>query len=121
MVLGFISLILTFSQYYIAKICVPQSVADTMLPCAARDKGDGKKADEEHRRRLLWYEHRSLSVSYESKCKEVCISMTHLDLHIGIDNIVSRCVIFGGHLLHFPFHVILIEYCILKHCLANVN
>ncbi|KAI6671624.1 hypothetical protein NL676_006509 [Syzygium grande] len=33
MILGFISLLLTFGQSYIAKICIPTSVAETMLPC----------------------------------------------------------------------------------------
>ncbi|XP_074572609.1 MLO-like protein 9 [Curcuma longa] len=33
MVLGFISLILTFGQNYIIQICIPQKAADTMLPC----------------------------------------------------------------------------------------
>ncbi|KAG6501200.1 hypothetical protein ZIOFF_041074 [Zingiber officinale] len=33
MILGFISLLLTFSQDQIAKICVPKAVADSMLPC----------------------------------------------------------------------------------------
>ncbi|KAL2905958.1 MLO-like protein 7 [Bienertia sinuspersici] len=34
MVMGFISLLLTFSQGYISKICIPSKVADHMLPCA---------------------------------------------------------------------------------------
>nr|GEX38944.1 MLO-like protein 8 [Tanacetum cinerariifolium] len=69
MVLGFISLILTFSQYYIAKICIPVSVADTMLPCAKKDKGEKEK--EGARRLLLWYEHgRILAGAKESSCKK---------------------------------------------------
>lgn len=35
MVLGFISLLLTFGQSYIAKICIPEAAGNTMLPCAA--------------------------------------------------------------------------------------
>ncbi|KAJ8550162.1 hypothetical protein K7X08_033869 [Anisodus acutangulus] len=66
MVLGFISLTLVFSQYYIAGICIPPSVADTMLPCPAADKDD---KNEEHRRRLLWYERRMLAGA-ERKCKD---------------------------------------------------
>ncbi|GMH27358.1 hypothetical protein Nepgr_029201 [Nepenthes gracilis] len=68
MVLGFISLLLTFGQNYISSICIPYKLADTMLPCrksyrsaeaekhypAAEDKG-------EHHRRLLWNEHRVLA------------------------------------------------------------
>ncbi|KAI4374867.1 hypothetical protein MLD38_012810 [Melastoma candidum] len=33
MVLGFISLLLTFGQTYITKICIPDDAANTMLPC----------------------------------------------------------------------------------------
>ncbi|THG22396.1 hypothetical protein TEA_012616 [Camellia sinensis var. sinensis] len=33
MVLGFISLLLTFGQHYIANICIPIKLADTMFPC----------------------------------------------------------------------------------------
>lgn len=42
MILGFISLILTFTQYYIAEICVPEDVANSMLPCP-RNTGIKKK------------------------------------------------------------------------------
>ncbi|KAL2346160.1 hypothetical protein Fmac_000160 [Flemingia macrophylla] len=33
MLLGFISLLLTFGTKYVAKICIPKSVGDVMLPC----------------------------------------------------------------------------------------
>ncbi|KAJ0534622.1 hypothetical protein HanRHA438_Chr09g0402651 [Helianthus annuus] len=70
MVLGFISLILTFSQYYIAKICISVDVADMMLPCAKKYK-DEKEVKGAHRL-LLWYEHgRSLAGAATSSCKEV--------------------------------------------------
>uniref|UniRef100_A0A1D1XFL1 MLO-like protein n=1 Tax=Anthurium amnicola TaxID=1678845 RepID=A0A1D1XFL1_9ARAE len=53
MVLGFISLLLTFGQSYIAKICIPEKAADTMLPC--RIKGtEERETGEEHRRRFLF-------------------------------------------------------------------
>jgi len=71
MVLGFISLILTFSQYYIAKICIPTKIADTMLPCAV--KHEAASGEEENRRRLLWYEHRFLAgaaTTIKSSCKK---------------------------------------------------
>ena len=66
MVLGFISLLLTFSQYYIAKICIPTKVADTMLPCPVTEK-----SETDDRRRLLWYEHRMLAGAYSSSCNGV--------------------------------------------------
>ncbi|KAI3784395.1 hypothetical protein L1987_43494 [Smallanthus sonchifolius] len=85
MVLGFISLILTFSQYYIAKICIPVDVADTLLPCAKRDKDE--KEEKGAHRLLLWYEHgRSLAGAYQSSCKEGKVSIITVDglhqLHI---------------------------------------
>ncbi|KAK2977166.1 hypothetical protein RJ640_027779 [Escallonia rubra] len=67
MVLGFISLLLTFSQYYIAKICIPTKIANSMLPCTGKDN-DSEKADSS--RRLLWYERRDLAAKYSSTCKE---------------------------------------------------
>nr|CAD1844679.1 unnamed protein product [Ananas comosus var. bracteatus] len=50
MILGFISLLLTFVTKYILLICIPESAADTMLPCRLRKKGDSGG----ERRRLLW-------------------------------------------------------------------
>ncbi|KAI8541036.1 hypothetical protein RHMOL_Rhmol08G0031200 [Rhododendron molle] len=64
MVLGFISLLLTFSQYYIARICIPYNIANTMLPCPARDKISVEG------RRLLWFDHRVLAAGgYGTTCK----------------------------------------------------
>ncbi|KAD4586450.1 hypothetical protein E3N88_24051 [Mikania micrantha] len=85
MILGFISLILTFSQYYIAKICIPVDVADTMLPCAKRRKYE-KKEKGAHRL-LLWHEHgRSLAGAYQSSCKKGKVPIITVDglhqLHI---------------------------------------
>lgn len=91
MVLGFISLLLTFGQSYIAKICIRDHVANTMLPCKKRNENpeSGGKEDEyreeasellkedkgggggEHRR-LLWNEHRMLSAGGgKAKCHAV--------------------------------------------------
>ncbi|XP_058090570.1 MLO-like protein 10 isoform X2 [Magnolia sinica] len=49
MILGFISLLLTFGQNYVVKICIPTKVANTMLPCALKTT-----ATESKDRRLLW-------------------------------------------------------------------
>ncbi|KAK4368230.1 hypothetical protein RND71_012022 [Anisodus tanguticus] len=76
MVLGFISLTLVFSQYYIAGICIPPRVADTMLPCPAVHK-DAEK-EEEHRRRLLWYERRILAGA-QPTCKEGRVPLITVD------------------------------------------
>lgn len=93
MVLGFISLILTFSQVYIARICIPYKAADSMLPCPLKESNEKPKDtgnnEEEHRRRLLWNEHRFLAVgSPAPSCKEGYVSLVSEDgihqLHIFI-------------------------------------
>ncbi|XP_024036285.1 MLO-like protein 10 isoform X2 [Citrus clementina] len=75
MVLGFISLILTFGQSYISKICIPSKVADTMLPCKADGKHDASDTsgdEHEHRRRLLWFQHRYLAAAATStECEKI--------------------------------------------------
>ncbi|XP_071710462.1 MLO-like protein 10 [Rutidosis leptorrhynchoides] len=83
MILGFISLILTFSQYYIAKICIPIGAADTMLPCAKKHK----VATEGAHRLLLWYENRrSLAGAPASSCPKGKVPIITVDglhqLHI---------------------------------------
>ncbi|XVE94382.1 hypothetical protein REPUB_Repub02eG0003900 [Reevesia pubescens] len=68
MVLGFISLLLTFGQSYIASICIPVEVADTMLFCPKRGdnshhhepKHKQESGGEGGHRRLLLYERRFL-------------------------------------------------------------
>ncbi|KAH7519808.1 hypothetical protein FEM48_Zijuj08G0076400 [Ziziphus jujuba var. spinosa] len=66
MILGFISLLLTFGQSYIARICIPIKVAKSMLPCAPKES----TTEEEQRRKLLWFERRFLATdSYGHICK----------------------------------------------------
>ncbi|OIV93821.1 hypothetical protein TanjilG_03784 [Lupinus angustifolius] len=61
MILGFISLLLTFGQRYIVRICIPAKVANKLLPCPLKDK---------HRTKLVSYEHRYLSEDTTSlRCK----------------------------------------------------
>ncbi|KAJ4963899.1 hypothetical protein NE237_023838 [Protea cynaroides] len=91
MVLGFISLILTFSQSYIARICIPLRYANTMLPCRYRggeDHAEVAQAGEGHHRRLLWNERRFLAGNEAVRCKkgyEPLISVNGLhQLHIFI-------------------------------------
>lgn len=72
MILGFLSLLLTFGQSYIVKICIPTDVADKLLPCplAATDKESS--SEEEHRRKLFSYERRYLSDDATPyQCKKV--------------------------------------------------
>lgn len=65
MILGFISLLLTFGQNYITQICISEKIAKTMLPCKNGHKMKGARSEggidghgehnisEGHHRRLL--------------------------------------------------------------------
>ncbi|KAK6154050.1 hypothetical protein DH2020_013689 [Rehmannia glutinosa] len=77
MILGFISLTLVFSQYYIAEICIPASVGNTMLPCRAESSQDNAK--EEHRRRLLSYDRRVLAAKSAPVCGEGKVALITVD------------------------------------------
>ncbi|CAH1434689.1 unnamed protein product [Lactuca virosa] len=87
MVLGFISLLLTFSQSYIVKICIPDSLADTMLPCAVKEKTQKDEKSEGIHRLLLSLQHgRFLAESSTSTCKKGKVPVITVDglhqLHI---------------------------------------
>ncbi|EXB56285.1 MLO-like protein 5 [Morus notabilis] len=79
MVLGFISLLMTFGQNYIVRICIPMKIADTMLPCPLTGSDHNYESghetevtggDHEHHRKLLWYERRFLAAgSVGADCK----------------------------------------------------
>jgi mlo protein len=54
MLLGFISLLLTFGTKYVAKICIPSNLGNIMLPCK---KAEAEKQDStDDRRRLLSFD-----------------------------------------------------------------
>ncbi|KAK1554393.1 hypothetical protein Q3G72_011509 [Acer saccharum] len=94
MVLGFISLILTFGQNYIAEICIPIEVANTMLPCLKEEKNKKLKHDlfedrADYFRRLLSDERRILAGDNTGPgCKEGYLPLISLNglhqLHIFI-------------------------------------
>ncbi|GMH06615.1 hypothetical protein Nepgr_008455 [Nepenthes gracilis] len=97
MVMGFISLLLTFSQSYISKICVPSKLANTMLPCPYDGENDNTTSTEESRR-LLWNGRRFLaSDSSTPQC------------NLGYEPLISTNGIHQLHILIFflaVFHVI---------------
>ncbi|KAL8199917.1 hypothetical protein R6Q57_013485 [Mikania cordata] len=95
MVLGFISLILTFCQNYIAAVCVSKVLTKDFLPCKKQPDGkpplddDDDDDDTDTRRKLLWYGHRHLGGDGPPKeCKpgyEELITVSGLhQLHIFI-------------------------------------
>ena len=70
MVLGFISLLLTFGSSFILEICIPSHVAHTMLPCPTTIEKEVDEKGEEGHRKLLWFDHRVLSEISVPKCKK---------------------------------------------------
>ncbi|KAK4390028.1 MLO-like protein 5 [Sesamum angolense] len=110
MILGFISLLLTFGQNYIAKICIPISFSNTMLPCDFKEHefdhehgGDHHGGDQGgggHHRRLLWYDHRVLMDDPPGGCgpgKVPIVSLHGLhQLHIFIFFLAVFHVFYGA-------------------------
>ncbi|KAJ8762208.1 hypothetical protein K2173_007364 [Erythroxylum novogranatense] len=108
MVLGFISLLLTFSQGYVSQWCILERYGNTMLPCprkhsrkdyhggaahadafAAHAEGAAHADKGGHHRRLLWYDRRSLAGGGGgATCKEGYVPLISLNglhqLHIFI-------------------------------------
>ncbi|KAI3783267.1 hypothetical protein L1987_42344 [Smallanthus sonchifolius] len=92
MILGFISLLLTFCQNYIAAVCVSKVLTKDFLPCKKQPEGKPPLDDDNeagNRRKLLWYDHRRLAGDGPPKeCKpgyEALITVTGLhQLHIFI-------------------------------------
>ncbi|KAI7742481.1 hypothetical protein M8C21_020596 [Ambrosia artemisiifolia] len=112
MILGFISLMLTFSPYYIAKICIPVDVADTMLPCAKRHKAEKEEEEEEKARRLLlWYEEhrRSLAGASKTICKKGKVPIITVD---GLHQL---------HILVFFLAVIHVVYSVITMALGRLK
>ncbi|KAK7386562.1 hypothetical protein VNO78_26895 [Psophocarpus tetragonolobus] len=76
MVLGFLSLLLTFGESYIVKICIPNHAANILLPCPKVIIDHESSSEEEHRRKLLSYERRYLSddgTTYQCKKLHILI------------------------------------------------
>ena len=75
MILGFISLLLTFGQSYIARICLPAKVLNNMLPCKSKGESESTTSTEgDGRRRLLWLDRRFLAAgSNAPNCKTVSV------------------------------------------------
>ncbi|KFK40125.1 hypothetical protein AALP_AA3G333500 [Arabis alpina] len=113
MVLGFISLLLTFGQSFILKICIPENVARTMLPCPAPDHFEKEKEEDDkgdNHRKLLWYDHRILSeVESSSKC------------HEGYERLISAKALHQLHILIFFLAVFHVLYSFLTMMLGRLK
>ncbi|ESQ50754.1 hypothetical protein EUTSA_v10022612mg [Eutrema salsugineum] len=112
MILGFISLLLTFGQNYILKICIPSHVAHTMLPCPAPTawKEEEDEKGEGHRR-LLWFEHRFLSGDEppSKRCEE------------GYEQLISAKALHQLHILIFFLAILHVLYSFLTMMLGRLK
>ncbi|XP_074265714.1 MLO-like protein 10 [Silene latifolia] len=82
MILGFISLLLTFTQGYVCRICVPSSVAQIMLPCTL-DTSKSSISNQKNDRRLLSSEEQNLATTcFNYKCKESTFLIANVSAHI---------------------------------------
>ncbi|CAH2059553.1 unnamed protein product [Thlaspi arvense] len=83
MVLGFISLLLTFGQNYIASICVPSRYGHAMSFCGPYDgpSGDAKKAKTTDHidRHLLSFQRRVLADAAPAECKKGYVPLISLN------------------------------------------
>ncbi|CAN7090282.1 unnamed protein product [Brassica rapa subsp. narinosa] len=110
MVLGFISLLLTFGSSYILKICIPSHVAHTMLPCPAPAPLEKEEDDKgEGHRKLLWFEHRFLSETSSTKCKE------------GYEQLISSEALHQLHILIFFLAIFHVVYSFLTMMLGRLK
>lgn len=90
MLLGFISLLLSVSQGLISKICIPESVANSMHPCSKKEENDQDHDDDDtptQNRRLLssisssgQRFRRVLALAETSTCSEVIFSILDIFL-----------------------------------------
>ncbi|XP_028109106.1 MLO-like protein 10 isoform X2 [Camellia sinensis] len=112
MVLGFISLLLTFGQKYIAKICIPTKVADTMLPCPATETTT-TSTEGGHQRRLLWYQHRILAAADSNifKCEDGKVPLISIE---GMTQL--RILIFFLAVIHVLYSAVTMTLGRLKGC-----
>ncbi|GER39273.1 MLO-like protein [Striga asiatica] len=102
MILGFISLLLTFGQNYITQICIPDKLSDTMLPCEFKEyHDDDVDLDHHHRRLMTWHQRRILAAdSMPKDCPKgyVPLISTHglHQLHIFIFFLAVFHVFYGA-------------------------
>ncbi|CAN8271266.1 unnamed protein product [Cochlearia groenlandica] len=112
MVLGFISLLLTFGQEYILAICIPSHVAHTMLPCPLAPSKEEEDEKGEGHRRLLWVAHRFLSGGETSptKCRKK-----------GYKELISAKALHQLHILIFFLAIFHVVYSFLTMMLGRLK
>ncbi|CAK9178296.1 unnamed protein product [Ilex paraguariensis] len=113
MLLGFLSLLLTVGTTYIAKICIPEKVGNTWLPCKEDEK---KKANDDnkggdHRRKLLSHAqdmiwHRVLAAAAAAEEKDFCLGKGKVSL-------ISQSGVHQLHIFIFVLAVFHVLYSVI--------
>uniref|UniRef100_A0A1J3CZM9 MLO-like protein n=1 Tax=Noccaea caerulescens TaxID=107243 RepID=A0A1J3CZM9_NOCCA len=123
MLMGFISLLLTIGQNYIAKICIPKSIAESMRPCSAAElkkfyppkKGNSKGAEEDNSSRKLlelaetFIPRRSLAKGYDTCADKGQVAF------------VSAYGVHQLHIFIFVLAVTHVIYCIVIYALGKTK
>ncbi|RZC76442.1 hypothetical protein C5167_000507 [Papaver somniferum] len=105
MLLGFISLLLTFTQDYIIQLCIPKKVGNTWHPCP-RDK----EVESENN-----YAEKYCGKKAGSYCE--CLQL----LHLGKVPLVSKTAIHQLHIFIFVLAVCHVLYCIFTMALGRAK
>ncbi|KAK8471419.1 hypothetical protein PHAVU_003G221250 [Phaseolus vulgaris] len=99
MILGFLSLLLTFGQSYIVRICIPTDVADKLLSCLFVGTDKESSSEEEHSRKLLSNEHIYLSALTNVRREIInhlylsmdCTPVTHSHILLSSPSCILQC------------------------------
>ncbi|XP_004500844.1 MLO protein homolog 1-like [Cicer arietinum] len=115
MLLGFISLLLTFGTKYIAKICIPVKLGDSMLPCKKERVEEDSKDD---RRRLLSFDDDNLvwrrSLAAAAGGDDYCSNKNEVPL-------ISQSGVHQLHIFIFVLAVFHIFYSVMTMVLARAK
>ncbi|PNX61452.1 MLO protein 1-like, partial [Trifolium pratense] len=115
MLLGFISLLLTFGTKYVAKICIPSNLGDIMLPCK---KGEVEQESKDDRRRLLSFDDENMvwrrSLAAAAGGDDYCSKKGQVSL-------ISQSGVHQLHIFIFVLAVFHIFYSVMTMVLARAK
>ncbi|KAI4317048.1 hypothetical protein L6164_024959 [Bauhinia variegata] len=106
MLLGFLSLLLTFGTKYVAKICIPPKYGDTMLPCINQRQ--------DRRRKLLVSNYRPHRFLAEEPSSDYCSTNGKIPL-------ISQSGVHQLHMFVFLLAVFHILYSVITMALAQLK
>ncbi|KAJ0026473.1 hypothetical protein Pint_09197 [Pistacia integerrima] len=120
MLLGFISLLLTVGTRFIAKICIPTDIGETMLPCKGTytKEDDGDDEGDEHRRKLFWY---AGDMTNETSFGRPQLVEKIIALEKGKVSLISQSGVHQLHIFIFVLAVFHVLYSVITIVLARAK